>query len=299
MTEDQFEKTEAEYFRLKGQLAAGRMSQQQFDAALKRLVFQDVQGRYWMLGADSGKWYVHDGQTWVMAHPQPSTSSAAAPFAAPIAQTESRGSRKRPFLATGCIGFLCLVGIVGLIGASVPRLLSIDLGATSRPTPLPRIGSILLSPTLGFPMTTAPTPTSFLVRTATNTPVPPTPTPTGAPGVYVMNLRLEPPSPKRREEIGFYPTFLNTTGSEQSYRWLVYIYRTDNLGHAFGETPKSTVPFPIGAVEQRANGTWKLTGGGECENFIARLAWINQDNQPIPFTKSDGQAYELPFTVCP
>lgn len=99
--------------------------------------------------------------------------------------------------------------------------------------------------------------------------------------------------------MGFYPTFLNTTGSEQCYRWLVYIYRTDNLRHSFGETPKSTVPFPIGAVEQRANGTWKLTGGGECENLIARVAWINQDNQPIPFTKSDGQVYELPFTVCP
>jgi hypothetical protein len=112
-------------------------------------------------------------------------------------------------------------------------------------------------------------------------------------------LRLEPPSPKRREDVGFYPTFLNSTGSEQTFRWLVYIYRADDLRHSFGETPKSAAPLPVGAVEQRANGTWRLTGGGECENFIARVAWINQDNQAITFTKPDGQMYELPFSVCP
>jgi hypothetical protein len=145
-------------------------------------------------------------------------------------------------------------------------------------------------------VTATPPPSPTPLPTATSTP---TPTSTVAPGIYVTSLRLEPPLPKRREDVAFYPMFLNTTGSEQRYRWMVYIYLADDLRHSFGETPKSTAPFPVGAVEQRANGTWKITGGGGGENFIARVAWINQDNQSIPFTKTDGQVYELPFTVSP
>jgi uncharacterized RDD family membrane protein YckC len=64
-----FEQAEREFFALKGQLAAGRITQSGFDAAIKELMLQDVQGRYWMLGADSGKWYVYDGQAWVQAVP--------------------------------------------------------------------------------------------------------------------------------------------------------------------------------------------------------------------------------------
>ncbi len=115
----------------------------------------------------------------------------------------------------------------------------------------------------------------------------------------MTSLRLDPPSPKRREDVAFYPMFLNTTGSEQRYSWLVYIYRADNPRRSFGETAKSTEPVPVGAAELKANGGWKLTGGGECENFTARVAWINQENQPVPLGKPDGQTYELPFSVCP
>jgi hypothetical protein len=68
-TGDGFKKAEDEYFRLKGRLAAGRITREEFDAALKDLMTQDAQGRYWMLGADSGKWYVHDGQSWLEGQP--------------------------------------------------------------------------------------------------------------------------------------------------------------------------------------------------------------------------------------
>lgn len=50
MAQDQFRQIEEEFFRLKGQLSAGRLTQQQFDAALKQLMIQDAQGRYWMIG---------------------------------------------------------------------------------------------------------------------------------------------------------------------------------------------------------------------------------------------------------
>ncbi len=66
---DPFKRTEDQYFVLRGQLAAGRITREQFDAALKGLMLQDAQGRYWMLGADTGKWFMHDGQAWVEANP--------------------------------------------------------------------------------------------------------------------------------------------------------------------------------------------------------------------------------------
>ena len=62
---DVFKQAEDQYFALKGRLAAGRITHEQFEAALKDLMIRDPQGRYWMLGVDSGKWFVHNGQTWV------------------------------------------------------------------------------------------------------------------------------------------------------------------------------------------------------------------------------------------
>lgn len=64
-----FKRTEDEYFKLKGLLSTGRLTQEQYEAKLRELMVQDGQGRYWMLGADTGKWYLHDGQTWTEAQP--------------------------------------------------------------------------------------------------------------------------------------------------------------------------------------------------------------------------------------
>jgi len=59
-TIEQFKQAEERYLLLRGQLAAGRLTRDEFDAALKDLMVEDEQGRFWMLGADSGKWYVHE-----------------------------------------------------------------------------------------------------------------------------------------------------------------------------------------------------------------------------------------------
>src|SRR5574341_1159025 len=69
MSEDQFKRAENEFFRLKGQFAAGRLTRIQFETALRDLMVQDAQGRYWMLGVDSGNWFWHDGKDWVAANP--------------------------------------------------------------------------------------------------------------------------------------------------------------------------------------------------------------------------------------
>lgn len=65
----EFKRVEDEFFKLKGQVAAGRITQAQFEEQLRGLIVQDAQGRHWMLGADSAKWYVHDGTDWVERNP--------------------------------------------------------------------------------------------------------------------------------------------------------------------------------------------------------------------------------------
>lgn len=79
MAQDQFRRTEEEYYRLRGRFATGQIAKEQFDAALKALMRQDAQGRWWVIGADDSKWYVHDGQTWVPADPFTPRSNAPPP----------------------------------------------------------------------------------------------------------------------------------------------------------------------------------------------------------------------------
>lgn len=76
--EDRFQQVESEYFRLRGQFSTGRLTREQFENALRELMIADANGRYWMLGTDTGKWYVHDGGQWVEANP-PLKSAPTAP----------------------------------------------------------------------------------------------------------------------------------------------------------------------------------------------------------------------------
>lgn len=69
MADEQFKNAESEYFRLKGLLAAGRITKDQFEQSLQKLAIQDAQGRQWILGVDDGKWYVLNGRSWVQADP--------------------------------------------------------------------------------------------------------------------------------------------------------------------------------------------------------------------------------------
>lgn len=98
-----FEQAEQEYFRLRGQLDTRRITPEQFESALKNLLVQDAQGRYWMLGADSGAWYVHDGQQWIRA---------ASPAAISAASSAPRNSAA-PFVILGVI-VLVLLALLAL-----------------------------------------------------------------------------------------------------------------------------------------------------------------------------------------
>jgi hypothetical protein len=72
----QFQKVEREAARLRSDFNEHRLNREQFLAAMGRLKI-NFGGRYWMVGAQSGSWYAHDGRTWVRSPlPEPAPSSS-------------------------------------------------------------------------------------------------------------------------------------------------------------------------------------------------------------------------------
>ena len=57
-----FSRVAAEFSKLKIQFDAGALSEADFKARLQDLMLQDEQGRWWMIGYETGQWYAHDGQ---------------------------------------------------------------------------------------------------------------------------------------------------------------------------------------------------------------------------------------------
>lgn len=328
-----FENAEREFLKLKGQLAAGRITSEQFDAALKDLIVEDAQGKFWMLGSDSGKWYVHDGQTWVEADPPELVESkskvTAPPMTQPPPKPASKPSGKMRMLVGTAIGglFTLLVGIAVTWGQGALRSALLGDGATptraiafvtatpsigrpipsatiastttpiviilTQPSPMPSL-SITPLPTVSLPM-----PSETPTITFTPTALPATPTIVLPPGLFVTSLRIEPTEPRRGQIIVFYPTFLNTATGEQNPRWLVYIYRRDNLRASFGETAVLGTTIPVGASEQKSAANWRVSGLISCEDYVARVAWQDANKRSTPFNKADGSIYEFGFRVCP
>jgi tetratricopeptide (TPR) repeat protein len=82
------EEMERHFFELKGKLDVGAVTEAEFKTEIEKLKFQDQQGNWWMIGAQSGKWYTFDGVRWlpgkppVEEPPQP-TQPAAPPATVP------------------------------------------------------------------------------------------------------------------------------------------------------------------------------------------------------------------------
>jgi hypothetical protein len=132
----------------------------------------------------------------------------------------------------------------------------------------------------------------------TPSPVPPTPTMTPGPGLFVIDIRTQPDPPVRNVDLNFFVTFVNSTGSLENQKWVVYIYRPGEP-NAFGQTTGATTTFYSTVGEAQSAGSWKLSGGGPCENFVVRAVWFDQDNKATFFTTFDGKPFEKNMTVCP
>lgn len=85
MAVDPFKHAEDEFYRLKGLLASGRLTPQQFNAELKAAMVRDAQGRYWTFAGENGKWFTYQGNTWVEANPYPNLApSSPGPSESPL-----------------------------------------------------------------------------------------------------------------------------------------------------------------------------------------------------------------------
>ncbi len=66
-----FRDVEIAFHGLRRQYRRREISRREFIDRLKKLRLRDEQGRFWMIGARTGKWYYFDGRDWVRADPPP------------------------------------------------------------------------------------------------------------------------------------------------------------------------------------------------------------------------------------
>jgi len=164
-----FKEAEERFYELKGRLDAGAISQEEFKAQLEGLKVQDSQARYWMIGVQSGKWYLYDGTRWVRAEPPgeagegpPSEETPRGPVASlpeqplkPPTSLKLRPRRRgisRGLLALIPLGLVlaCCLSIVAVgaadylisshpLSSALSALLGRQIGFIATPTPTPRL----------------------------------------------------------------------------------------------------------------------------------------------------------------
>jgi hypothetical protein len=66
---DQFREAEATFSLLREKFEQQKISPQEFADSLKQLRIKDDEGRFWVIGAQSGKWYAFENGEWVEAKP--------------------------------------------------------------------------------------------------------------------------------------------------------------------------------------------------------------------------------------
>lgn len=74
---DPFREAETAFNKLREKFNARKISRDEFSDSLKRLRIKDDDGRFWVIGAKSGVWYVHDQGRWMEATPPSQLSRKA------------------------------------------------------------------------------------------------------------------------------------------------------------------------------------------------------------------------------
>ena len=64
-----FDLAEEKFKQLKTKCEAGTLSENEFKVELEKIMVQDDQGHWWMIGYETEQWYRHDGKYWVRSDP--------------------------------------------------------------------------------------------------------------------------------------------------------------------------------------------------------------------------------------
>lgn len=137
-----FSEAESRFWQIRGMRAAGQMDQVAFETALKGLMVQDAQGRWWMPHQETGQWHVHDGSSWVPGTParsfpaqgRPTGGSGQAGAGVSAARTDGGGlSMGRALLFALALWSIVAVAVAvfvapeGALGVGLAALISILL----------------------------------------------------------------------------------------------------------------------------------------------------------------------------
>ncbi len=118
--------------------------------------------------------------------------------------------------------------------------------------------------------------------------------------VCVTNLVVSPDAPKRGQDVTFTATFMNDTGQERSYDFLILLFdpNKEGLQKGFGESPRSKIAVPPGVstttVTYRA-----VRGPGPCMLLYAQPASYQNATNKQSFPDSGGQPFRAYFEACP
>ncbi len=298
--QDQFDQAEQEFFRLRGLFAVGRISAAEFDEALQHLQVTDEEGRVWMLGANTGRWYYTNSPQWVEGDPDNSSNDAGdvvisneragepgyqaqdqppqtLPDLSEDDEAETADTRRRLALAfLGiALAFLAIAAILfGLLNSEGLALVSADTLPTATPTRIaPRAE---MQPTFAALVPTA-GPTRTPVSYTTPVPI------TVAPGAPV----LEPTSTESALEV--IPTITpnpRTTNSASESELEPEPPTNRNLPPAVYVTNIRVSPNPptrTGAVTFTTS-FWNTNREGVGMNWRIVLRSGNQDFGESPFT---------------
>ena len=143
-------------------------------------------------------------------------------------------------------------------------------------------------------------PATSVPATATTVPTIESPTPAIPPGLYVTNLRLDPPQPAHNQTIAMGVTLLNSASGDQNVRWVVYVYRAENPTRPNTQSPVNPASFKPGpTVELDSLIRFKLGAtGNSCDFFFARVDILDINNQGSPLNGTDGKTFEKGFSIC-
>jgi len=154
-----FAQVETEFRELKEKYDAGAITEDEFKVQLEELMIEDEQGRWWMIGYETGQWYYHDGEKWVRGEPP----RVGRPLVLP----------SMPGIQWGWKA-VAIVLLIALLGVGGFRVIKSFLAPTPAPTKVIEV-VVTDTPAPATPTRKPPMPT-LLPLTPTPTPVPPTPT---------------------------------------------------------------------------------------------------------------------------
>ena len=176
---NQVEDIERRLRQLREKLNAGAISSEQFESEIEKLHFTDALGRTWMIGAQSSKWYYHDGQKWVQATPpkpktpppvkaQPNEDAMTTivrkqpPTSPPPPKAESTAKSQWMWLSCAGLAVLALLVVAILLVAGIYFLNQEEPGMAT-----PTRAAVLPMPVLA---TATPTPAAAIIGEPTPTP---------------------------------------------------------------------------------------------------------------------------------